>query len=252
LRQLARSKSNTVYRVEHINELFKSQDRLIRMGIKGDITLRQALREYEQANNGKMSTQKEKTRLQKLTEKIEETVRSNRNAFNDFFPTPEAEVKKLIDLADIKPGMKVLEPSAGMGHIADQIAALNGVDLDVGELAFTLSELLEEKGHNVVAGDFLEYNAGEIYDRIVMNPPFSNDADIHHINHALTMLKDGGKLVAITSSMAGNRGNTTNKNFRRYLDEVGAEEINLDAGAFKNSLNPTNVATKIIVIEKPA
>ncbi|MFW1568060.1 N-6 DNA methylase, partial [Vibrio parahaemolyticus] len=85
-----------------------------------------------------------------------------------------------------------------------------------------------------------------------MNPPFSNDADIHHINHALTMLKDGGKLVAITSSMAGNRGNTTNKNFRRYLDEVGAEEINLDAGAFKNSLNPTNVATKIIVIEKPA
>lgn len=252
LRQLARSKSNTVYRVEHINELFKSQDRLIRMGIKGDITLRQALREYEQANNGKMSTQKEKTRLQKLTEKIEETVRSNRNAFNDFFPTPEAEVKKLIDLADIKPGMKVLDPSAGMGHIADQIAALNGVDLDVGELAFTLSELLEEKGHNVVAGDFLEYNAGEIYDRIVMNPPFSNDADIHHINHALTMLKDGGKLVAITSSMAGNRGNTTNKNFRRYLDEVGAEEINLDAGAFKNSLNPTNVATKIIVIEKPA
>ncbi|EOW0541318.1 PLxRFG domain-containing protein [Vibrio parahaemolyticus] len=252
LRQLARSKSNTVYRVEHINELFKSQDRLIRMGIKGDITLRQALREYEQANNGKMSTQKEKTRLQKLTEKIEETVRGNRNAFNDFFPTPEAEVKKLIDLADIKPGMKVLEPSAGMGHIADQIAALNGVDLDVGELAFTLSELLEEKGHNVVAGDFLEYNAGEIYDRIVMNPPFSNDADIHHINHALTMLKDGGKLVAITSSMAGNRGNTTNKNFRRYLDEVGVEEINLDAGAFKNSLNPTNVATKIIVIEKPA
>ncbi|EGR1189278.1 PLxRFG domain-containing protein [Vibrio parahaemolyticus] len=252
LRQLARSKSNTVYRVEHINELFKSQDRLIRMGIKGDITLRQALREYEQANNGKMSTQKEKTRLQKLTEKIEETVRGNRNAFNDFFPTPEAEVKTLIDLADIKPGMKVLEPSAGMGHIADQIAALNGVDLDVGELAFTLSELLEEKGHNVVAGDFLEYNAGEIYDRIVMNPPFSNDADIHHINHALTMLKDGGKLVAIISSMAGNRGNTTNKNFRRYLDEVGAEEINLDAGAFKNSLNPTNVATKIIVIEKPA
>ncbi|MDW1549198.1 PLxRFG domain-containing protein [Vibrio sp. YT-18] len=252
LRQLARSKSNTVYRVEHINELFKSQDRLIRMGIKGDITLRQALREYEQANNGKMSTQKEKTRLQKLTEKIEETVRGNRNAFNDFFPTPEAEVKKLIDLADIKPGMKVLEPSAGMGHIADQIAALNGVDLDVGELALTLSELLEEKGHNVVAGDFLEYDAGEIYDRIVMNPPFSNDADIHHINHALTMLKDGGKLVAITSSMAGNRGNTTNKNFRRYLDEVGAEEINLDAGTFKNSLNPTNVATKIIVIEKPA
>ncbi|MEH0720590.1 PLxRFG domain-containing protein [Vibrio alginolyticus] len=252
LRELARSSSNNVYRVEHINELFKSQDRLIRMGIKGDITLRQALREYEQANNGKMNTRKEKTRLETLTAKIEDIVRGNRNAFNDFFPTPEAEVKKLIDLADIQPGMRVLEPNAGMGHIADQIAGLNGVDLDVGELAYTMSELLEEKGHNVVSGDYLEYHPGEIYDRIVMNPPFSNDADIHHINHALSMLKEGGKLVAITSSMAGNRGNTTNKNFRRYLDEVAAEEIPLAAGTFNKSLNPTGVATKIIVIEKQA
>ncbi|HBC3499810.1 TPA: PLxRFG domain-containing protein [Vibrio parahaemolyticus] len=252
LRELARSSSNNVYRVEHINELFKSQDRLIRMGIKGDITLRQALREYEQANNGKMSTRKEKTRLETLTEKIEDIVRGNRNAFNDFFPTPEAEVNQLIDLADIQPGMRVLEPNAGMGHIADQIASLNGVDLDVGELAHTMSELLEEKGHNVVSGDFLEYHPGEIYDRIVMNPPFSNDADIHHINHALSMLKEGGKLVAITSSMAGNRGNTTNKNFRRYLDEVAAEEIPLAAGTFNKSLNPTGVATKIVVIEKQA
>ncbi|MFV8383435.1 PLxRFG domain-containing protein [Vibrio parahaemolyticus] len=252
LRELARSSSNNVYRVEHINELFKSQDRLIRMGIKGDITLRQALREYEQANNGKMSTRKEKMRLETLTEKIEGIVRGNRNAFNDFFPTPEAEVNQLIDLADIQPGMRVLEPNAGMGHIADQIASLNGVDLDVGELAHTMSELLEEKGHNVVSGDFLEYHPGEIYDRIVMNPPFSNDADIHHINHALSMLKEGGKLVAITSSMAGNRGNTTNKNFRRYLDEVAAEEIPLAAGTFNKSLNPTGVATKIVVIEKQA
>nr|WP_321458727.1 PLxRFG domain-containing protein [uncultured Vibrio sp.] len=252
LRELARSKSNNIYRAEHINELFKSQDRLIRMGIKGDITLRQALREYEQANSGKMTTRKEKTRLEKLTANIEDIVRGNRNAFNDFFPTPEAEVKQLIELADIQPGMRVLEPNAGMGHIADQIAGLNGVDLDVGELAHSMSELLEEKGHNVVSGDFLEYHAGEIYDRIVMNPPFSNDADIHHINHALSMLKEGGKLVAITSSMAGNRGNTTNKNFRRYLDEVAADEIPLAAGTFNKSLNPTGVATKIIVIEKPA
>ncbi|HHP0484956.1 TPA: PLxRFG domain-containing protein [Vibrio harveyi] len=252
LRKLARAKNLNIYRAEHINELFKSQDRLTRMGITGDITLRHALREYEQANAGKMTTRKEKTRLQKLTDKIQDIVRGNRNAFNDFFPTPEEEAKQVVDLAEIESGMRVLEPSAGMGHIADQIAAFNGVDLDVGELAHTLSEMLEEKGHNVVAGDFLEYHAGEIYDRIVMNPPFSNDADIHHINHALSMLKDGGRLVAITSSMAGDRGNTTNKNFRQYLDEVGAEEIPLEAGTFNKSLNPTNVATKIIVIDKPA
>ncbi|WP_048898940.1 PLxRFG domain-containing protein [Photobacterium swingsii] len=251
VREIARNPAKFgIYRAEHINEMFKTQDRLKRMGINGAISLREALREYEQANNGKISTKREVTRLETLTNKITDIIRGNRNAFNDFFPTPENEAQDVVQRADIKPGMKVLEPNAGMGHLADLIAE-KGADLDVGELANTMAELLEEKGHNVVAGDFLEYNPGEIYDRIVMNPPFSNDSDITHINHALTMLKPGGKLVAITSSMAGDRGNTTNKNFRRYLDEVGAVEELHEPGAFNQSLNKTGVRTKVIEIDKP-
>ena len=46
--------------------------------------------------------------------------------------------------------------------------------------------------------DFLECN-GDLgtFDRIVMNPPFTNGDDIKHIMHALKMLKPGGRLVAI-------------------------------------------------------
>jgi 16S rRNA G1207 methylase RsmC len=35
------------------------------------------------------------------------------------------------------------------------------------------------------------------YDRILMNPPFANGADIKHILHAIELLKPGGRLVAI-------------------------------------------------------
>lgn len=39
----------------------------------------------------------------------------------DFFPTPAETAKAMIDAADIQGSMAVLEPSAGMGHIAEQI-----------------------------------------------------------------------------------------------------------------------------------
>jgi len=33
-----------------------------------------------------------------------------------------------------------------------------------------------------------------------MNPPFENGADIKHIQHAMKMLKPGGRLVAICAN----------------------------------------------------
>ena len=57
--------------------------------------------------------------------------------------------------------------------------------------------------------------------------------------------------MAITSSMAGDRSNSANKNFREYLDTIGAVERPNPEGSFKNSLNPTSVNTKTIIIDKP-
>ncbi|NAZ55428.1 PLxRFG domain-containing protein [Vibrio toranzoniae] len=250
IRDFARKNKNE-YIAENIAEMFKREDRLNRMGIDGPAMLRYVLREKAMIEQ-RISTDKPvETPVTKLTKKVEETIRDNRNAYNDFFPTDnDTLADQVIDEADIQPGMKVLEPSAGMGHLADKIKG-TGADLDVGEFAYTMSELLKAKGHNVVSGDFLEYNPGEIYDRIVMNPPFSNDSDVKHVTHALNMLKPGGRLVAITSSMAGDRSNSTNKNFREYLDAVGAVERPNPDNSFKDSLNPTGVNTKTIIIDKP-
>lgn len=239
------------YLFDRIDNLFKVEARFSRMGINGPAELRHALRELADVKKGFESKRPVETPIQKLENKIIDTIRGNRNAFNDFFPTSnDTLANHVLDLADIQPGEKVLEPSAGMGHLADLIADKGG-DLDVGDLAYPMRELLTEKGHNVVSDDFLTYSPGPIYDKIVMNPPFSNDAAITHINHALTMLKPGGRLVAITPINTGDKGNSANKNFREYLDVVAADEHPNDADAFVHSLNPTAVLTKTIVIDKP-
>ena len=80
-----------------------------------------------------------------------------RNDGLDFFPTSPAVVEQMISAAEISEGMSVLEPSAGMGHIADGIRN-EGVDPDVVELANDRKELLRQKGFNVVGRDFMDIN----------------------------------------------------------------------------------------------
>lgn len=224
--------------------------RLERMGITNEPTLRTALIEYME-----LKSKSEKTntpnKLNKLEQQLKRTMIGNRNAFNDFFPTPENMASEIASMADIQPGMRVLEPSAGNGLLADA-AREQGAIVDVVEMGGQLRDILSEKGFNIVGSDFLEFTPEKGYDRIVMNPPFSNDQDIKHVEHAYKMLNPGGKLVAITSSMAGDRSNKANKEFSAWLDSLDAEQQALPEGAFKSSLNPTNVNTKAIVIEKPS
>lgn len=116
-----------------------------------------------------------------------------------LFPTPPALAERMVSLADIRPGHTVLEPSAGTGRI---LAAMPNVRpggyVVAVEINYNLAKLLEEIADDTRNCDFLECN-GDLgtFDRILMNPPFSNGDDIRHIKHAATMLNPGGKLVAI-------------------------------------------------------
>ncbi|HHK0428589.1 TPA: methyltransferase, partial [Pseudomonas aeruginosa] len=77
------------------------------------------------------------------------------------------------------------------------------------------------KGYNLVGSDFMEVS-GKQYDRIVMNPPFSKGRDIQHVQHAYSLLKPGGRLVAIMSEGAFFQSNKAAENFRAWLDGLGA------------------------------
>lgn len=87
-----------------------------------------------------------------------------------YFPTPESLAKRMADLADIREGQTVLEPSAGSGRLAD-VAKARGANVETVEMQSRLRDLLEKKGHKLVGADFTDMKPEAKYDRILMNPP---------------------------------------------------------------------------------
>ncbi|TYK73158.1 PLxRFG domain-containing protein [Comamonas sp. Z3] len=228
-----------------LESTLEKRQRLQRMGIQTPAEFRSALRELQNLRQERA----EPDRIKQL----ERSMVGRSNDGLDFFPTGAAATEAAIDAAEIQPGMEVLEPHAGMAHIADAIREQTGVEPDVAELSNTRRELLEAKGYNLVGSDFLELQ-GKQYDRIVMNPPFSNGRDIQHVQHAYGLLKPGGRLVAIVGEGAFFQSNKRAEGFREWLDERGATNEKLPDGSFMDPSLPVNtgVSARMVVIDKPA
>ena len=165
-----------------------------------------------------------------------------------FFPTPINVARQLCELAEIDASTSVLEPSCGKGNISDVAYSYNPRSLVGIELNKDLESFLKEKPYEVIVGmDFLEYNNGN-WDRIVMNPPFSNQQDIDHVMHAYDLLAENGVLVAIMFLSFKYRTTKKSIKFRQLLEDTNAEVIALPSGTFKDS--GTMVETCIVVIRK--
>ena len=99
-------------------------------------------------------------------------------------------------------------------------------------------------------GDFLKAAPVQKFDRVVMNPPFSRQADIDHVTHAARFLKPGGRMVAIMSAGTIFRQNSKAVAFRGWLEALGGTLEDLPDGAFKAS--GTMVRTCIVSFDIPA
>jgi len=161
-----------------------------------------------------------------------------------FFVTPQAIVEKMIRLAEIGHGHTILEPSAGIGNIADHLPK---DQVKVIEWNSSRNRLLALKGYEVVGDDFLEHHG--CYDRIIMNPPFENGQDVDHVRHAYQLLNPCGILVSITGEGAFFRSDKKFQAFREWLDDIGWHFIKLPDGSFKES--GTGVSSRIVVLRKP-
>lgn len=235
----------STYRADFWNDGVSERKRLARMGIENVVELRAYLREFIKFLPGKDADAERQRNI-----KAKERQLANAK-IEGFFPTPKAIVEKMLDEADIKPGEKVLEPSAGKGNIADAIReSYPDNALDVVEWNASLNELLTEKGHNVVGVDFLQ-QSGE-YDKIIMNPPFEKGQDIDHIKHAYSLLNDGGRVVCIMSEGPFFRSDKKATEFREWLDSLGGVSEKLPEGSFKSSERSTGVNTRLVVIDKVA
>lgn len=124
---------------------------------------------------------------------------------NQLFVTQPELATRMAEIADIKPGDKVREPSAGTGNIVRAIASqidLNSISLSLIEINADLASMLAATfpAAHVTRADFMECSTAQTFDKILMNPPFADGQDIKHIKHALTMLNKGGTLVAICAA----------------------------------------------------
>lgn len=169
-----------------------------------------------------------------------------KDEFN-YFPSPPAVVSRLMELADVQPGMRVLEPSAGKGAIAYACADA-GATVDCYELmeANFVALAGDLRLGGVHQADFLAVIPDPIYGRVVMNPPFAKQADIKHVLHALRFLKPSGLLVSVMASSVTFRDNALAQDFRDLIRARGGDIEALPEGAFKAS--GTMVRTVIVTI----
>ena len=167
-----------------------------------------------------------------------------------FFPTPSRICERVVDAANIRPGMTVVEPSAGKGDLALAARAAGGVVV-VAEVNGALREVLAAHGWQAAGEDMFEVLG--TFDRVVMNPPFERGQDQIQVRHAFdTLLAPGGRLVAIVS--AGSMSSQRAAVWRDWLALVGAEVIDLPEDAFSGSdaWRKTGVRTCMVTIDKPA
>lgn len=164
-----------------------------------------------------------------------------------FYPTPNDVCKRMCELAQLDANSIVLEPSCGNGALADVIWSYHPKSLEGIELNTALQKVLDQKPYPVRCGiDFL--NISGQWNRIIMNPPFTNGQDIKHVLHAFQQLAPGGILIAIVGAGCMFNSDTKSTQFRAFLAEHNAEAELLPAGTFKKS--GTMVETYLIRIHK--
>jgi predicted RNA methylase len=179
--------------------------------------------------------------------------KAEKREFQSFYTPPEL-AKRVVELADIREGNFVLEPSCGEGALVRALlesgidfGGLTAVELNPKAIAVTRDLVEACDGEiNLIEGDFLtqKFRDGD-FDRIVMNPPFGGpkrNQDVEHVRHALRLLARDGVLVAI---MSANTGRTA---FQELLFGHDYTIEPVPAGAFRDA--GTDVATIILTLRK--
>jgi hypothetical protein len=163
----------------------------------------------------------------------------------NFFPTPGEIIARMLQLANLNPHHRCLDPEGGAGDLCVALRDFGVENIDCFELNDGLVEALTLLGFVPLGRDFLTATPRPIYDRILMNPPFGEDAYIEHVRHAYHWLAHGGELVAVLPTEYPSRIEKR-RQFSEWLDELGADRYSNPPKSFTKSDRYCSVETQLI------
>lgn len=163
-----------------------------------------------------------------------------------WFPTKPAIADRLASMLELKPGMHILEPSAGEGALVEAVLRLrvpvriSVIEMDkrrraaLAAIALRTFQSPEPGTVDVLQAvdDFLTYPVVRVYDRVIMNPPFIGTSYIDHVRHAYSLLVPGGRLVSVMPAGIKFRLDRKHTEFRELLTRCGSF-YDLDDDAFQ-------------------
>lgn len=162
----------------------------------------------------------------------------------NLFQTPEPIAAMMAGIVRERVlGGRILEPSAGLGRLIEPLSEAFAEWVCVEESIECIRALrraITRANTRTEARDFLGTTAEELggkFDAVVMNPPFKQGRDIKHIQHALTMLRPGGRLVSLCYN--GTRQ-------QEQLRPMANRWEELPAGSFREEGTGASVALVVI------
>jgi predicted RNA methylase len=166
----------------------------------------------------------------------------------NYYPTPAELIKKMVDHipAEELKQMTVLEPSAGMGAIADflkyKVRSIDCIEIDD-----NMAATLKGKQYKVVHNDFLSFSGAKNYDAIIMNPPF--DAGANHLLKAIEIMRHGHIVCLLNAETLKNQYSQTRQRLAFLIEHHGGAVEYLD-GAFAAADRKTGVEVALVKIYK--
>ncbi|WP_427551026.1 DUF4942 domain-containing protein [Methylomonas sp. MS20] len=167
-----------------------------------------------------------------------------------YYPTPEALSIKAWETFKNKNFVRVLEPSAGEGHLLKPrpYNRWQQIPVDCIEIDISKHPILRSLGFSVVGMDFMQFKSGSLYSHVLMNPPFADG--VQHVLKAWEILFDGEIVAILNAETLKNPFSKERKHLLRLVEQFGEVEYLSDMFASQDAERKTDVDIALVWLKK--
>ncbi|MBQ0326287.1 DUF4942 domain-containing protein [Providencia rettgeri] len=158
---------------------------------------------------------------------------------HQFYPTTGDLQKAAMDECDPREGDTLLEPSIGFGALLRNLP--EGVKV-IGVEANNVAAMCSRLRWDTHQQDFLSTTVTQLglFERVLMNPPYSDNRWKLHLQHAQQFVKSEGRIVVILP------GSATDESIQALIDrECDVHQV----GQYENAFEGTGVQVRLFTID---